>query len=189
MNGERMACWVVCGILAMALLSKPSHRDACPVEANLLAPAAAAGGPATYALKDAKSGRMVRLADFKGRYKAIYLDFFASWCAPCQKLIPSVIRLDRRLGGKGVLVVGMDVSDKWPAMQADIRRLRIPYRVLHDQQPGTLEELFHIDAVPTAIVLDGRTLQEKARWVGVRPEQERQELQVLRGLGVPVTAS
>lgn len=50
----------------------------------------------------------VDLHDFQG--KILVLNFWATWCAPCVEEMPSLVDLQRRLGPKGITVVGVSVD-------------------------------------------------------------------------------
>jgi thiol-disulfide isomerase/thioredoxin len=142
---------------------------------------------ASYKLKDAASGKATSLASLKGKYKAIYIDVFASWCGPCQTAIPEVIKLNNRLKKKGAAFVGLDLQDQWVAMQNDIKKTGINYTVLHDDNMmGGIADLLKIEGFPTVIILDGKTLKEQKRWVGYdRSGKElAEQVQTLKALGV-----
>jgi thiol-disulfide isomerase/thioredoxin len=71
-------------------------------------PAASAQDTAPeLALKDL-SGTEQKLADYKG--KVIILNFWATWCAPCRKEMPSLVKLQADYGSKGVQVVAVTVD-------------------------------------------------------------------------------
>ena len=53
------------------------------------------------------AGNPVRLADLKGR--VVLLNFWATWCAPCVREMPSLDRLQAALGDRGLSVVGHQV--------------------------------------------------------------------------------
>ena len=54
-------------------------------------------------------GRGVRLADYQG--KVIFLNFWATWCVPCQAEIPVLIELQDRYRDAGLEVVGVVALD------------------------------------------------------------------------------
>ena len=52
----------------------------------------------------------VRLADLKGR--VVYVDFWASWCAPCKQSFPWMNDMQAKYGAKGLTVIGVNVDKK-----------------------------------------------------------------------------
>jgi thiol-disulfide isomerase/thioredoxin len=71
----------------------------------------------------------VRLADSKG--KVVILDFYATWCVPCEASIPHLVRLHKRYAAKGLQIVGLNVGgpgdyDKVPLFA---RKFGIPYQL------------------------------------------------------------
>lgn len=144
---------------------------------------------ANFKLIDSKTKQSVTLGSLKGKAKAIYLDFFASWCGPCQRVIPEVIELDKKTSDTDVLVLGINISDEWDAMQANIEQQKIPYRVLHDPTPrgqAGIGAIAGVNAIPTVMILDGKTLEIKQRWVGANPQFKAQQIEVLKSFGVSV---
>lgn len=51
-------------------------------------------------------GREVALADFRG--SVMLVNFWATWCSPCVRELPSLDRLQARLGGEGLLVLAIN---------------------------------------------------------------------------------
>ncbi|MCG8543531.1 MAG: TlpA family protein disulfide reductase [Alphaproteobacteria bacterium] len=51
-------------------------------------------------------GQPVRLADFKGR--VVLVNFWATWCAPCIREMPSLDRLQAAMGGNGFTVFAVN---------------------------------------------------------------------------------
>ncbi len=66
--------------------------------------------PATpVAFKNAK-GEAVSLADFKG--KAVLLNLWATWCAPCRHEMPALDKLQAELGGPDFEVVAVNIDTR-----------------------------------------------------------------------------
>ena len=86
--------------------------------ATTLAPALAIpheGDAAPAFTLDRASGGSITLANFKGR--PLYLNFFASWCVPCNDEAPSVAALYAKYRSKGFAVLGVNVlEDKTKAL-------------------------------------------------------------------------
>ncbi|MGE5537467.1 MAG: TlpA family protein disulfide reductase [Gemmatimonas sp.] len=61
--------------------------------------------PATFQDAD---GKDVSIADFRGR--VVLLNFWATWCVPCLKEMPSLDRLAGRLGGDDFAVVAVSID-------------------------------------------------------------------------------
>jgi cytochrome c biogenesis protein CcmG/thiol:disulfide interchange protein DsbE len=105
--------------------------------AHFLSPLQGKPAPA-FTLEDL-SGKKVSLASYKG--KAVLINFWATWCAPCKIETPWLIELRSRYAQQGFEVLGISADDldaDEPAMlvkeKKDIARFveqqRIPYPVL-----------------------------------------------------------
>ncbi|MCW5947228.1 MAG: TlpA family protein disulfide reductase [Fimbriimonadales bacterium] len=140
-----------------------------------------------HPLINAANKQTVKISDFKGKYKAIVIDAFASWCGPCQKIIPEVNQLHADYKDKGVLVIGLNVSDEWDDMMKNIQSASIQYMVLHDpKDDNEIIRPLKIAGIPTVLVLDGKTLEEKGRYVGANPNHKEAKMKVIASLGVEV---
>lgn len=68
------------------------------------------GKPApAFALEDLATGKKVSLADLKG--KAVLINFWATWCAPCKIETPWLIELRSRYAAQGFEVLGISADD------------------------------------------------------------------------------
>ena len=61
-------------------------------------------------------GKTVRLSDFRG--KAVLLNFWATWCAPCKIEMPWFVELQKQYGSQGFQIVGVAMDD---ASASDIK--------------------------------------------------------------------
>jgi thiol-disulfide isomerase/thioredoxin len=111
------------------------------------------------ALPDA-DGRPWDFTQRRGRL--VLFDFWGTWCGPCLRAIPDLVRLQSSYGPRGLEVVGIACEKGTPADAArrvqDIRR-KIPgvnYRMLlsDDATRGAVQSQFRIDRFPTLILVD-----------------------------------
>ena len=57
-------------------------------------------------------GRKVKLSDFRG--KAVILNFWATWCAPCKTEMPWFVDLQKQYGNDGLAILGVAMDDSDP---------------------------------------------------------------------------
>lgn len=66
-------------------------------------------------LKDLQ-GKEVSLADLKGN--VVFVNFWATWCGPCQEEIPSLIDMQNKYASKGFTVLGIAMDDEGQSVVA-----------------------------------------------------------------------
>ena len=102
----------------------------------------------TYQLTDL-DGRPVRLADLRG--KAVWINFWASWCPPCQSETPVIRDLAERYADRGLVVIGISVQE---TSLSDIRtyatRYQLGYTIAADLS-GNIFRLYHPPGLPTQV--------------------------------------
>ncbi|NIA23466.1 MAG: redoxin domain-containing protein [Proteobacteria bacterium] len=113
-------------------------------------------------------GKSFTLQNNKG--KVIIMDFWATWCAPCRKEIPELIKLNDDFKKKGLLVVGVGLDN--PAKLQNFRNeYKIDYTILKGTQQIAQE--YGVKGIPTTYILDkkGRVIK---RFVGYYPGLEKE---------------
>ena len=74
------------------------------------------------------NGKKFNLASLKG--KVIVLDFWATWCAPCQVEIPWFVEFQKKYGPQGFTAVGISVDDPVEKLKPFAAEYKMNYPVL-----------------------------------------------------------
>ncbi len=92
----------------------------------------------------------------RDRHRAVVLNFFASWCMPCQKETPLLASTERsaRARGANVQFVGVDVADQTAAALAFVRQTGIGYPVGVDSTLKVTSVLYGLNAQPNTFFID-----------------------------------
>jgi peroxiredoxin len=109
------------------------------------------GGGSTYQLNDL-DGKPITLAALRG--KVVWLNFFASWCPPCQQETPILRSLANTYRDRGLAVVGVSVQETTPTdVAAYAQRYQLPYTIGFDGS-GEVLRAYRVFALPTQFFID-----------------------------------
>lgn len=96
------------------------------------------------------NGQTVSLNDY--RDKVLFLNVWATWCAPCRAEMPDMANLHQELSGEGLSIVA--VTDEDPeTVNRFLAENSYPFTVLLDPE-NILSERFSIEGIPTTFVVD-----------------------------------
>ncbi|NBC33221.1 MAG: redoxin family protein [Alphaproteobacteria bacterium] len=113
-------------------------------------------------------GNVVTLDDFAGH--VVVLNFWATWCAPCVREMPSLDRLQAALGEQGLRVVPVSLDRNGrEAVLPFYERIGIAHLGVYLDTGGRVSRAFGTRGLPTTVVLDaeGRIVgryQGAAEW-------------------------
>lgn len=97
-------------------------------------------------------GKGVKLSALKGKY--VLLDFWASWCGPCRKENPTVVKAYDNYKAKGFTVLGVSLDSSEPAWRKAVKEDGMPWvQVLNDKKVGA-ERLYEVKGIPANFLID-----------------------------------
>ena len=125
------------------------------------------GKPAVdFALKTV-DGEPVRLSDFRG--KIVVLDFWATWCLPCRRELPTVNKLAQELKGKDVVFLG--INDEGAGTIKSFNQKNNYSFVTLEDKADNVHRAYQANAIPSVFVI-GRNGIIVRHLVGSREESE-----------------
>jgi thiol-disulfide isomerase/thioredoxin len=95
-------------------------------------------------------GKTVSLADLHG--KTVLLDFWTTWCPPCQADAPSIERLNDKYGNKNLAVVGISVSEDRETVESYLKKHPHNYPVVLSSE-NQFPRPYQIGVFPTYLII------------------------------------
>ncbi|MEW6536760.1 MAG: TlpA disulfide reductase family protein [Candidatus Auribacterota bacterium] len=97
-------------------------------------------------------GSTLQLSDMAG--KVVVIDFWATWCPPCRKMIPDLKALYSKYKDKGLEIVGISLDEGGvDAVKSFTDNVSITYPIVMGNRDIT-KEYGYINAIPTSFVVD-----------------------------------
>ncbi len=102
-------------------------------------------------LKDT-TGKIHQLDDYRG--KVVLVQFWATYCTPCRREMPSMNRLLKKLNGK-LVILAVNMGESREEVEAFIKSIGVDFPVLMDED-GKAIEAWKVFAAPSNFVIDPR---------------------------------
>ena len=109
-------------------------------------------------------GKVQRLSDYVGKGKYVLVDFWASWCGPCRREIPTIIELYDKYAGDKFEVLGVATWDQPEDTKQAMEELGIKYpQIMNAQKAGS--DAYNIEGIPEIILFapDGTIVKRGLR--------------------------
>jgi thiol-disulfide isomerase/thioredoxin len=100
-------------------------------------------------------GKSISLADFKG--KVVLIDFWASWCGPCRKESPNLVRLYQTYKGKDFVILSVSLDDKKDAWLNAIEKDGLIWTTHGSDLKGwetPLTSLYGFESIPHTVLVN-----------------------------------
>lgn len=161
MKKTGFALAVILGAVLVYFVASAPHEDdgdahATPEKAAVLVEKSLDGGE-------------ISLASYKG--KVVLVDFWATWCAPCQEEIPDLVALREKLAPRGFEILGISMDeDGAKAVKRFLKKRPIPYPLAlngGETEPNG----WTVPGLPTAYLI-GRDGMIRKRWFGEKDMDE-----------------
>src|ERR1700730_5701902 len=107
------------------------------------------GGPARHFAIDSLDGGKITSDKFQGR--AVFLNFFATWCRPCKLELPYITKQYAQ-SSSGIVFVGVDEEESAASVAAFDQLMGIKYTVGID--PGNVAADYLVEVIPTSVFID-----------------------------------
>ena len=95
-------------------------------------------------------GSTLKLSDYRG--KPTVLVFWASWCGPCRKEAPDVVRVAKSYGQR-VNIVSINAGESMDVAKRAAPQLGITWPVVLDPK-GAIQSQYQVTGIPLVMILD-----------------------------------
>jgi cytochrome c biogenesis protein CcmG/thiol:disulfide interchange protein DsbE len=108
------------------------------------------GSPApNFTVQD--SDHKITLSDLRG--KVVVLNFWASWCVTCQEETPSLQQLQKRMAGRGVMVLGVSWDEDPDLYHKFLKDHNIDFVTVREGDPKT-GNMYGTVKIPETYIID-----------------------------------
>jgi thiol:disulfide interchange protein/peroxiredoxin len=144
------------------------HLTHDPAEFRAFLEKAGTASPSVVTKFSNTDGRPLDPAAFNG--KVLVVNFWATYCGPCIKEIPSFNQLHKDYAGKGVAILGVGMDEEGASLVTPfLKKHPMDYQVALGDAAVTKE--YNLEALPVTLVFD-RTGKQIKRFEGLTPEDE-----------------
>lgn len=97
------------------------------------------------------SDHQVSLNQFRGQ--VVVLNFWATWCSPCNQELPSIMDMQNRLRGRGVVVLGVSIDVDGEAYHRFLQQRNVNFVTVRDPEQK-VASMYGTSMWPESYVID-----------------------------------
>lgn len=116
----------------------------------------------------------------KHQGKVVYLDFWASWCKPCQESFPWMNSLLKKYPSDKFTIITVNLDAETDAMHSFLSKVKADFDVYHDPS-GQIAEQFEIEGMPTSYLIDasGKVVKKHIGFYTKKVDKYEREIEEL----------
>lgn len=128
-------------ILCLFMLTSAQAQDLKPWKSGPTPP---------LALNDLH-GKPLKLEDYRG--KVVMVQFWATYCSPCIKEMPSMMRLRAKLAGKPFVILSVNMGETEKEVKDFLARVNVDFTILMDSD-GKAISAWKVFVAPSTFLID-----------------------------------
>jgi peroxiredoxin len=103
-----------------------------------------------FVLED-MNGNNIKLSELKG--KGVFLNFWGTWCKPCEEEMPYMERQYNYFKDYGVEILAVNIAESDVAIEAFVKKHGLTFPILKDKN-RVVTEAYDITPIPTTFLID-----------------------------------
>jgi len=99
-------------------------------------------------------GEEIALSDIVGATDYVLVDFWASWCGPCRRLMPVLKDIYSRYGGDRLEILSCSVDRDEQAWRQAMNEEQLPWPSVREDEEHECSDKYAVTAIPTTILIN-----------------------------------
>lgn len=141
---------IALSMIIPAFIVAPVPAKAGVSEKQTIDPVSAVKPAPDFSLRDTDN-KVRKLSDYRGHVVAV--NFWATWCPPCRKELPSMQETYKALKKTGFRIIGVNVGENWDTVASFLANLSLTYPIVLDTDSSAMEK-WNIIGLPTTFIVD-----------------------------------
>ena len=108
-------------------------------------------GPAPQFTLNARGGKAVNLAQYKGQ--VVMINFWATWCGPCRQEMPLLETIYKKYNKMGFTLLGVNVEPDSKPAEDWLKATPVSFPILFDTK-SEVSKMYEVSGMPSTIIVD-----------------------------------